>query len=127
MTIGERAYKAISDRAAEIGMEVKEYAKTIGIDPRNPSYRETGYSEPRAYLLSRLVEAGLDAYWILTGQRVDKVEVVRCKDCMYYDAKRHRCDHPNLNYDVECYDQWIDTEPDDFCSYGERRSDNATD
>ena len=52
---------------------------------------------------------------------VDAVEVVRCKDCMYYDAKIHRCDHPNLNYDVECYDQWIDTEPDDFCSYGERR------
>lgn len=125
MTIGERAYKAISDRAAEIGMEVKEYAKTIGIDPRNPRYRETGYSEHRAYLLSRLVEAGLDAYWILTGQSVDKVEVVRCKDCMYYDAKIHRCDHPNLNYDVECYDQWIDTEPDDFCSYGERRSENA--
>ena len=58
---------------------------------------------------------------------VDAVEVVRCKDCMYYDAKRHRCDHPNLNYDVECYDQWIDTEPDDFCSYGERREDNEAD
>ena len=63
---------------------------------------------------------------IVENQRtVDAVEVVRCKDCTYYDAKRHRCDHPNLNYDVECYDQWIDTEPDDFCSYGERRSDNG--
>ena len=57
---------------------------------------------------------------LLTAPTVDAVEVVRCKDCTHYNAEIHRCDHPNLNYDVECYDQWIDTEPDDFCSYGGR-------
>ena len=127
MTIGERAYKAISDRADQKGVGIVAYAKSIGISQPNLSHWKSAHSEPRAYLLSLMTEAGLDVQWILTGQRVDKVEVVRCKDCMYYDAKRHRCDHPNLNYDVECYDQWIDTEPNDFCSYGERRSDNAAD
>ena len=52
---------------------------------------------------------------------VDAVEVVRCKDCKYYNPESQRCDHPCLDYDVECFDHWIDTEPDDFCSYGERR------
>ena len=53
-------------------------------------------------------------------------EVVRCKDCAHYhyDVRRrkNRCDHPLLDFDIECYDHWIDTEPDDFCSRGERRT-----
>ena len=56
----------------------------------------------------------------------DEVRVVRCKDCMYYEHdKRHGtiCRHPELDFDIECYDQWINTKPDDFCSYGERRTD----
>jgi hypothetical protein len=53
----------------------------------------------------------------------DVVEVVRCKDCKYYTdtITETRCDHPELDYDVECYDQWINTKPTDFCSYGERK------
>ena len=127
MTIGERAYKAISDRADQEGVGIVAYAKSIGISQPNLSHWKNAHSEPRAYLLSLMVEAGLDVHWILTGQETDKVDVVRCKDCTHYNAEIHRCDHPNLNYDVECYDQWIDTEPDDFCSYGERREDNEAD
>lgn len=124
MIIGERARQAIVERATAEGKDAIAYAEEIGIS--KASFKNwLKQCEPRAYSLSLMAEAGLDVHWILTGKRVDKVEVVRCKGCMYYDAKRHRCDHPNLNYDVECYDQWIDTEPDDFCSYGERRSENA--
>ena len=56
---------------------------------------------------------------------VNAVEVVRCKDCIHYnyDIRRleKRCDHPELDFDIECYDHWINTKPDDFCSHGERR------
>ena len=52
---------------------------------------------------------------------VDAVEVVRCKDCKYYTEHKKRCDHPCQDWDVECYDQWLEMEPSDFCSYGERR------
>lgn len=55
---------------------------------------------------------------------VDDVEVVRCKDCKYYykdKIKGFICRHPELDYDIECYDHWINTNPDDFCSYGERK------
>lgn len=51
---------------------------------------------------------------------VDAVEVVRCRDCKYWD-----------NHSIcEVHSEWPDqyntghsdyTEPDDFCSYGERR------
>lgn len=49
---------------------------------------------------------------------------VRCKDCKHYcHDKRHGtiCRHPALDFDIECYDHWIEMEPDGFCSYGERR------
>lgn len=55
---------------------------------------------------------------------VNAEPVVRCRECMHYKKHSHsagmRCDHPNLNYDIECFDQWLDVEPNDFCSYGER-------
>ena len=60
----------------------------------------------------------------------DVAPVVRCGECVYrtcdgnkYDAKGFRCDHPQMNYSIECYDMWLETESDDFCSYGERRND----
>lgn len=53
---------------------------------------------------------------------VDAVEVVRCKDCKFYTESKNRCDHPCMDYDVERYDQWLEMNPDDFCSYGERRA-----
>lgn len=59
--------------------------------------------------------------------KADVVEVVRCKDCEFYDADRFvyeegcgRCDHPQLGTE-DCYDAWIETQPDSFCSYGKRK------
>lgn len=64
---------------------------------------------------------------------IDAVEVVRCRECVHYKHKdamtpgdnRMRCDHPCLDYDIECYDQWLDVEPDDYCKYGERKMDGG--
>ena len=45
---------------------------------------------------------------------VDAVEVVRCKDCIYY--------HKELGYGFgQCSKCNLMPYPDDFCSYGERR------
>lgn len=45
---------------------------------------------------------------------VDAVEVVRCKDCRYYESENHNC------VDEMGYARiW---EENDFCSFGERRS-----
>ena len=47
----------------------------------------------------------------------DVVEVVRCKDC------KHLVINPFGNGDICCrWDEWIYPEPNDFCSYGERKS-----
>ena len=50
---------------------------------------------------------------------VDAVEVVRCKDCKHWleDDDIGYCDNPD---GLDNYDK-----PDDFCSYGERRTDNG--
>ena len=79
MTIGERAYKAISDRADQKGVGIVEYAKSIGISQPNLSHWKSARSEPRAYLLSLMAEAGLDVRWILTGQEAAPVEHGRWK------------------------------------------------
>lgn len=50
---------------------------------------------------------------------VDAVEVVRCKDCVYWDGMGYegRCEAPK-NGLIREY-----TNYDDFCSYGERKED----
>ena len=47
---------------------------------------------------------------------VDAVEVVRCKDCKHFDEEKAlRCGG------IWCGYWGTDPDPDDFCSYGERR------
>lgn len=50
----------------------------------------------------------------------DRVEVVRCKDCIY----RGRVDCA-MSYRCDCGEQHTWETDNDFCSYGERRIDNG--
>ena len=56
---------------------------------------------------------------ICDAPAVDAVPVVRCKDCRYFSAE----DMPSC---TSAYGM-TDPEQDDFCSYGERRKDDAAD
>ncbi len=52
---------------------------------------------------------------------VDAVEVVRCKDCKYYEIHK-----PRVSENCERKEGYqIPMMPNDYCSYGERREDNA--
>lgn len=48
----------------------------------------------------------------------DVVEVVRCKDCKYYKQNPYSPDEDMM---CMCWCDWLPTDPDDFCSYGERK------
>ena len=50
------------------------------------------------------------AFWV---KEPDMVEVVRCKDCKHVDKYG----------DCDIFDEWSTRTPDDFCSYGERKTD----
>ena len=51
---------------------------------------------------------------------VDAVEVVRCKDCKYYKPQKKSAHWENrANYCNRVVT--IKVQPDDFCSYGERK------
>ena len=56
---------------------------------------------------------------IFLEETADAVEVVRCKDCAWSmrDDDVYYCINPD---GLDNY-----AKPDDFCSYGERRTDNA--
>ena len=49
---------------------------------------------------------------------VDAVEVVRCKDCKYYWLPQGFCEHERHEHHTAAVIQY----DDDFCSYGERRT-----
>ena len=66
MTIGQRAYKAIRDRADRRNME-KEYDR-LGIPQNTASAWKRGKCDPGGYYLRVLALAGYDIYWILTGE-----------------------------------------------------------
>ena len=63
-------------------------------------------------------------------QTIDAVPVVRCRECKHCDPENYHCDHPMgtaapLRPNDEC--RWGNGEtpdPDDFCSYGERKEDS---
>ena len=65
---------------------------------------------------------------------IDAVEVVRCKDCTHYD-ERYRtvveetgnvyCGGYCYHWDYEAGMSPNQVDGDDFCSYGERRTDNG--
>lgn len=52
----------------------------------------------------------------------DVVEVVRCKDCKHYENHKKKVFENCVRND-----RFIPMSPYDFCSYGERRDDNAAD
>ena len=52
-----------------------------------------------------------------SAKTIDAVPVVRCKDCKHWKFAQHIND--NLCHRLDG-DPWIPTEPNDFCSYGER-------
>lgn len=57
---------------------------------------------------------------ILTAPTVDAVPVVRCKDCNHYKPQKKSAHLENrANYCNRVVT--IKVQPDDFCSYGERK------
>lgn len=54
---------------------------------------------------------------------VDAVEVVRCKDCKWFDPVRQECCGNVVTDNEGGSDFTINFEENDFCSFGERRTD----
>ena len=55
----------------------------------------------------------------------DVVEVVRCKDCKNWSHASRVTEHMACDMLCDYYGRKYPTNPTDFCSYGERRTDNA--
>lgn len=57
---------------------------------------------------------------IRNAPAADVVEVVRCKDCQFWQDNNGGYPHPECRWGK---DETLDA--DDYCSFGERREDNA--
>ena len=47
------------------------------------------------------------------------IDIVRCKECRWYDSGQNESD--SWNYCTRHFGHYIDTNDDDYCSYGERK------
>ena len=59
----------------------------------------------------------------INAPTVDAVPVVRCKDCIHYKPQNQGA-HRNCTTPYCMRVVAVKVKPDDFCSYGERRTDN---
>lgn len=81
---------------------------------RNDLIKNLNYFAPEHY--SVLVND------LITKQpTIDVAEVVRCRDCKYYDKKYHQCKLHSEEPDQYSTGFIFNMQEDDFCSYGERR------
>ena len=58
---------------------------------------------------------------IMKQPTIDVAEVVRCRDCKYYDKKYHQCKLHSEEPDQYSTGFIFNMQENDFCSYGERR------
>ena len=67
---------------------------------------------------ARVDELGMCIAETLNAPTVDAVEVVRCRDCKQWSRNSGIAESPNGH----CFCHDIETNGHDFCSYGERRT-----
>ena len=63
--------------------------------------------------------------WIDSAPTIDAVEVVRCKDCIYFlpDRLLNSEEYPNqIEADGLCTNTETYADNNDYCSYGERKA-----
>lgn len=80
-------------------------------------------AEPNETVLHTQTPNGYESWqWLPVRE-----EIVRCKDCRYYDEIIHACDHPCVTpLRGDCPENWIFSCFDnDFCAWGERKEVDA--
>lgn len=68
MTIGERAYKAIKEKASKKGISFARECAEIGFSNRAAIYWVRGNAVPGGYILSLMLKNGYDLNYILLGE-----------------------------------------------------------
>ena len=82
----------------------------IEISPQNAFIRNTPLAMDLRKLYSNVIKL---------APTVDAVEVVRCKDCCYYNGSGF-CVNGNITGNCDCD---LEKEPNGYCDWGERRGD----
>ena len=115
------AMKSVYDAIALDGMiKALKEAHTADAVPRE-AYEQVKWERDQA--MEQLAEHRIP----FGGIAPDVVEVVRCKDCKHCKKYRNRLD-PMLNHQLcaRLGNYSWGVEEDDFCSYGERRTNGET-
>lgn len=96
--------------ADKLALHLSDYALQ-----ESPNWGANGYGNQDVYdAINECIKA------IDNQPTADAVEVVRCKDCKYYeDGECQNGELPVSDYS-DLSNAWLLVKPDDYCSYGER-------
>lgn len=75
LTIGQRAARAIRERAAATGKSAASIIEAMGANRKTLGDWERRGGNPQAYWLQQLALDGYDVHWILTGQEQTVSEI----------------------------------------------------
>lgn len=105
-------------------LSMQEGAEVLTVRLIDADALDLAFAEMRFSTVGKLKHWGDREDWCLHGEEIeeliesaptiDAVPVVRCKDCKYYKPDEYEC---GCDYGLPC------VKADDFCSYGERRTD----
>lgn len=110
------------DRENERELKLKEEADAFEEAALAEMLKAKGYGE--SPMVNSVLQSGRRVVYRAMQELARRVEVVRCKDCHWWRQINKRngcgiCSHETFSID-DCTVDPV-TDPDDFCSYGERR------
>ena len=103
-----------------------ERGESVFFQFRNGKSVLNSQCKPRMFKTAEKATLGVN--YIGTDEIVEYSEVVRCEDCKHWRHEtQERIEHYECDIFCGAYGRGYPTHADDFCSYGERREENATD
>ena len=105
-------------------MTKKEYIEREAIEYPYKTMSMWGLNSNECEAYNKGVKAVED--YIANLPAADVVEVVRCKNCKYYDIEYGVCDFHSVEPDAYSSGAKVEMAFNDFCSYGERKTENGS-
>ena len=100
------------------GTVEKPYFEIVWLDYMDREYH-IGYG---SYNLNFVFQWLSECFEVEDAPTVDAVEVVRCKDCKHWDKDALWCNINSAQFNDSNYTWYAEN----FCSYGERRTDDGS-
>lgn len=83
----------VVDEISKLGTTKREIAEKLGVSQECVRFWTDGLSVPKTANLAKFHAAGLDIFYIITGQRIGDIVTKSCRNCRHFnDCDAYDCD-----------------------------------